>query len=170
MDLKQLIRTIPDFPEEGIQFRDITTLLKDPEGLRAALDQLREATADLSYDMIVGPESRGVIFGVPLAYMENKGFVPVRKPGKLPAAVYSQEYALEYGVSRLEMHQDALRPGQKVLIVDDLLATGGTAQAIASMVEKAGCRVAGFAFLIELEGLGGRERLKDYPVRSILTY
>ncbi len=140
MDLKSLIRTIPDFPEEGILFRDITTLLKEPEGLKEAVEQLRDSVKDLSYDVIVGPESRGFIFGVPLAYAEHKGFVPVRKPGKLPAAVYSQEYSLEYGVSRLEMHQDALKPGQKVLIVDDLLATGGTAQAIATMVENAGCQ------------------------------
>lgn len=113
MDLKSLIRTIPDFPEEGILFRDITTLLKEPEGLKEAVEQLRDSVKDLSYDVIVGPESRGFIFGVPLAYAEHKGFVPVRKPGKLPAAVYSQEYSLEYGVSRLEMHQDALKPGQK---------------------------------------------------------
>ena len=170
MDLKSLIRTIPDFPEEGILFRDITTLLKEPEGLYEAVEQLRDSVKDLSYDVIVGPESRGFIFGVPLAYAEHKGFVPVRKPGKLPAAVYSQEYALECGVSRLEMHQDALKPGQKVLIVDDLLATGGTAQAIATMVEKAGCQVAGFTFLIELADLGGREKLKNYSVRSVLSY
>ena len=151
MDLKSLIRTIPDFPEEGILFRDITTLLKEPEGLYEAVEQLRDSVKDL-------------------AYAEHKGFVPVRKPGKLPAAVYSQEYALEYGVSRLEMHQDALKPGQKVLIVDDLLATGGTAQAIATMVEKAGCQVAGFTFLIELADLGGREKLKNYSVRSVLSY
>lgn len=170
MDLKELIRTIPDFPEEGILFRDITTLLKEPEGLREALFQLQDKVKDLEYDIIVGPESRGFIFGVPLAYMEGKGFVPIRKPGKLPAAVYSQEYALEYGTSKLEMHQDALKPGQKVLIVDDLLATGGTAKAMTQMIEKAGAQVVGFAFLIELEALGGREMLKDFPVRSVITY
>lgn len=170
MDLKELIRTIPDFPEKGILFRDITTLLKEPEGLQEALHQMQDAIKDMEYDVIVGPESRGFIFGVPLAYAEKKGFVPVRKPGKLPAAVYSQEYDLEYGKSCLEIHQDALKKGQKVLIVDDLLATGGTGHAIAQMVTRAGAEVAGFLFLIELEALGGRETLKDYPVQSIIRY
>lgn len=170
MDLKELIRTIPDFPEKGILFRDITTLLKEPEGLQEALHQMQDAIKDMEYDVIVGPESRGFIFGVPLAYVEKKGFVPVRKPGKLPAAVYSQEYDLEYGKSCLEIHQDALKKGQKVLIVDDLLATGGTGRAIAQMVTRAGAEVAGFLFLIELEALGGRETLKDYPVQSIIRY
>ncbi len=170
MDLKELIRTIPDFPEKGILFRDITTLLKEPEGLQEALHQMQDAIKDMEYDVIVGPESRGFIFGVPLAYAEKKGFVPVRKPGKLPAAVYSQEYDLEYGKSCLEIHQDALKKGQKVLIVDDLLATGGTGRAIAQMVTRAGADVAGFLFLIELEALGGRETLKDYPVQSIIRY
>ncbi len=170
MDLKELIRTIPDFPEKGILFRDITTLLKEPEGLQEALHQMQDAIKDMEYDVIVGPESRGFIFGVPLAYVEKKGFVPVRKPGKLPAAVYSQEYDLEYGKSCLEIHQDALKKGQKVLIVDDLLATGGTGRAIAQMVTRAGAEVAGFLFLIELEALGGRETLKDYSVQSIIRY
>ncbi len=170
MDLKELIRTIPDFPEKGILFRDITTLLKEPEGLQEALHQMQDAIKDMEYDVIVGPESRGFIFGVPLAYAEKKGFVPVRKPGKLPAAVYSQEYDLEYGKSCLEIHQDALKKGQKVLIVDDLLATGGTGRAIAQMVTRAGAEVVGFLFLIELEALGGRETLKDYPVQSIIRY
>ena len=170
MDLKELIRTIPDFPDKGILFRDITTLLKEPEGLQEALHQMQDAIKDMEYDVIVGPESRGFIFGVPLAYAEKKGFVPVRKPGKLPAAVYSQEYDLEYGKSCLEIHQDALKKGQKVLIVDDLLATGGTGRAIAQMVTRAGADVAGFLFLIELEALGGRETLKDYPVQSIIRY
>ena len=131
---------------------------------------MQDAIKDMEYDVIVGPESRGFIFGVPLAYAEKKGFVPVRKPGKLPAAVYSQEYDLEYGKSCLEIHQDALKKGQKVLIVDDLLATGGTGRAIAQMVTRAGAEVAGFLFLIELEALGGRETLKDYPVQSIIRY
>ena len=170
MDLKELIRTIPDFPEKGILFRDITTLLKEPEGLQEALHQMQDAIKDMEYDVSVGPESRGFIFGVPLAYAEKKGFVPVRKPGKLPAAVYSQEYDLEYGKSCLEIHQDALKKGQKVLIVDDLLATGGTGHEIAQMVTRAGAEVAGFLFLIELEALGGRETLKDYPVQSIIRY
>lgn len=170
MDLKKWIRTIPDFPQEGILFRDITTLLKDPEGLQEAIRQLQEGTKDMEYDVIVGPESRGFIFGVPLAYAQGKGFVPVRKPGKLPAAVFSQDYELEYGVSRLEMHQDAILPGQKVLIVDDLLATGGTAGAIAQLVCNAGGSVAGFAFLIELTDLKGRDLLSEYPVCSVITY
>lgn len=170
MDLKKWIRTIPDFPQEGILFRDITTLLKDPEGLQEAIRQLQEGTKDMEYDVIVGPESRGFIFGVPLAYAQGKGFVPVRKPGKLPAAVFSQDYELEYGVSRLEMHQDAILPGQKVLIVDDLLATGGTAGAIAQLVCNAGGSVAGFAFLIELADLKGRDLLSEYPVCSVITY
>ena len=170
MDLKELIRSIPDFPEEGILFYDITTMLKDANGLQEALLQLQESVKDLEYDIILGPESRGFIFGVPLAFAEKKGFIPVRKPGKLPAAVYSEEYALEYGTSKLEVHQDALKPGMKVLIVDDLLATGGTAAAIARMVEKAGAQVAGFTFLIELSALKGREALKDYNVRSVMVY
>ena len=170
MDLKKWIRTIPDFPQEGILFRDITTLLKDPEGLQEAIRQLQEGTKDMEYEVIVGPESRGFIFGVPLAYAQGKGFVPVRKPGKLPAAVFSQDYELEYGVSRLEMHQDAILPGQKVLIVDDLLATGGTAGAIAQLVCNAGGSVAGFAFLIELTDLKGRDLLSEYPVCSVITY
>ena len=134
-------------------------MLKDPEGLREAVRQLQEGTKNMEYDVIVGPESRGFIFGVPLAYAQGKGFIPVRKPGKLPAEVFSQDYELEYGVSKLEMHQDAILPGQKVLIVDDLLATGGTAGAIAQLVRKAGGSVAGFAFLIELADLKGREVL-----------
>ena len=170
MDLKELIRSIRDFPEEGILFYDITTMLKDANGLQEALLQLQESVKDLEYDIILGPESRGFIFGVPLAFAEKKGFIPVRKPGKLPAAVYSEEYALEYGTSKLEVHQDALKPGMKVLIVDDLLATGGTAAAIARMVEKAGAQVAGFTFLIELSALKGREALKDYNVRSVMVY
>ena len=170
MDLKKWIRTIPDFPQEGILFRDITTLLKDPEGLQEAIRQLQEGTKDMEYDVIVGPESRGFIFGVPLAYAQGKGIDALRNPGKLPAAVFSQDYELEYGVSRLEMHQDAILPGQKVLIVDDLLATGGTAGAIAQLVCNAGGSVAGFAFLIELTDLKGRDLLSEYPVCSVITF
>ncbi len=170
MNLAKLVRTIPDFPKEGIMFRDITTILKDPDGLSESIRQLREAVKDLEYDVIVGPESRGFIFGVPIAVEEHKGFVPVRKPGKLPAAVYSQEYDLEYGTSTLELHKDALQPGQRVLVTDDLLATGGTAEAIAKLVEQAGAKVVGFAFLVELVDLGGRDKLKDYPVRTLIQY
>ena len=170
MNLAKLVRTIPDFPKEGIMFRDITTILKDPDGLSESIRQLREAVKDLEYDVIVGPESRGFIFGVPIAVEEHKGFVPVRNPGKLPAAVYSQEYDLEYGTSTLELHKDALQPGQRVLVTDDLLATGGTAEAIAKLVEQAGAKVVGFAFLVELVDLGGRDKLKDYPVRTLIQY
>ncbi|MBQ7064418.1 MAG: adenine phosphoribosyltransferase [Firmicutes bacterium] len=170
MSVKDLIRTIPDFPQKGIMFRDITTVLQAAEGLQAAVDEMDEASKGIDYDVIVGPESRGFIFGVPLAYKNHKGFVPVRKPGKLPAEVYSQDYSLEYGTATLEMHKDALQPGQKVLIVDDLLATGGTARAIAKLVEKAGAEVAGFVFLIELVDLKGRDILAEYPVRSLVEY
>ncbi len=170
MNLAKLVRTIPDFPKEGIMFRDITTILKDPDGLSESIRQLREAVKDLEYDVIVGPESRGFIFGVPIAVEEHKGFVPVRKPGKLPAAVYSQEYDLEYGTSTLELHKDALQPGQRVLVTDDLLATGGTAEAIAKLVEQAGAKVVGFAFLVERVDLGGSDKIKDYPVRTLIQY
>ncbi|MBQ4383450.1 MAG: adenine phosphoribosyltransferase [Firmicutes bacterium] len=170
MDLKKLVRTVPDFPKKGIMFRDITTILQDPDGLHESICQLQEAIRDIDYDVIVGPESRGFIFGVPLAFAEHKGFVPVRKPGKLPAAVYSQEYDLEYGTATLELHKDALKPGQKVLVVDDLLATGGTAEAIIKLIEQTGAKVVGFAFVVELTDLGGRERLKDYEVRTLVQY
>ncbi|MDY7021582.1 MAG: adenine phosphoribosyltransferase, partial [Cyanobacteriota bacterium] len=146
MDLKSLIRDIPDFPQPGIVFRDITTLLSHPEGLRYTLDQLSEKCATLSPDYIVGMESRGFLFGVPLAYRLGIGFIPVRKPKKLPAPVYSAEYELEYGKDCLEMHQDAMPSGSRALVVDDLIATGGTAQATAQLIEKAGCEVSGFAF------------------------
>lgn len=170
MDLINLVRTIPDFPKPGIMFRDITTVLKDPDGLSESIRQLQEAVKDIDFDIIAGPESRGFIFGVPLAVAEHKGFVPVRKPGKLPAAVYSQEYDLEYGTSTLELHKDALQPGQKVLVTDDLLATGGTAEAIVKLVRQAGAEVVGFAFLVELVDLGGREKLKDFEVRSLIQF
>ena len=168
MNLAKLVRTIPDFPKEGIMFRDITTILKDPDGLSESIRQLREAVKDLEYDVIVGPESRGFIFGVPIAVEEHKGFVPVRKPGKLPAAVYSQEYDLEYGTSTLELHKDALQPGQRVLVTDDLLATGGTAKAAAELIEQLGGVVAGYGFIIELEGLPGRKMLEGYEVRALM--
>lgn len=170
MDIKSLIRTIPNFPIEGVMFRDITTLIKDPDGLRETMTQIKNATDDLEYDVVVGPESRGFIFGVPLAIMKGKGFVPIRKPGKLPGEVVSVDYSLEYGTNTLEMHTDALKPGQKVLIVDDLLATGGTALAIAKLVEKAGAVVSGFAFVIDLVDLKGRELLKDYQVRTLVEF
>lgn len=170
MNLEDKIRSIKDFPKEGIIFRDITTLLKDGDALYESIDQIEKSVEDLKFDIIIGPESRGFIFGVPLAYKMRKEFVPVRKAGKLPHKVVSQSYELEYGTATIEIHEDAILPGQRVLIVDDLLATGGTAKAIVKLIEKMGGEVAGFSFLIELNGLGGRENLKDYEVRSILKF
>ncbi len=171
MDLKSLIRDIPDFPKPGIMFRDITTLLRDPAGLRYTIDTLGAKCSNLSPDYVVGMESRGFIFGSLVAYRLGCGFIPVRKPGKLPAAVYAAEYALEYGKDRLELHQDAMSPGSRVLIVDDLIATGGTANATADLVQQAGCQLVGFAFIIELKDLGGRDRLPaDVPVISMVEY
>lgn len=170
MDLKSLIRDIPDFPKPGILFRDITTLLRDPEGLRYTLDTLAEKCAGLSADYIVGMESRGFIFGTPLAYKLGIGFIPVRKPGKLPAAVHSVQYELEYGMDCLEVHQDAFHPGSRILIVDDLIATGGTAAATAKLVEQSGCELVGFGFIIELTALGGRDRLPDVPIVTLVEY
>ena len=170
MNLEDKIRSIKDFPKEGIIFRDITTLLKDGDALYESIDQIEKSVEDLTFDIIIGPESRGFIFGVPLAYKMRKGFVPVRKAGKLPHKVVSQSYELEYGTATIEIHEDAILPGQRVLIVDDLLATGGTAKDIVKLIEKMGGEVAGFSFLIELNGLSGRENLKDYEVRSILKF
>lgn len=171
MDLKSLIRDIPDFPKPGIMFRDITTLLRDPAGLRYTIDRLGANCSNLSPDYVVGMESRGFIFGTVLAYQLGCGFIPVRKPGKLPAAVYAAEYDLEYGKDRLELHQDGMSPGSRVLIVDDLIATGGTANATADLVQQAGCQLVGFAFIIELKALGGRDRLPaDVPVISLVEY
>lgn len=170
MDLKSLIRDIPDFPKPGILFRDITTLLQNPDGLRDAIDRMAADCAPLQPDYIVGMESRGFIFGTPLAYKMGVGFIPVRKPGKLPSAVYSVEYELEYGTDRLEMHQDALQPGSRVLIVDDLIATGGTAKATAEMVQQAGAELVGFCFVVELLALSGRDKLPDVPIITIVEY
>ena len=172
MDLKSLIRDIPDFPKPGILFRDITTLLGHPEGLRYTIDSLAQRCSDegLSVDYVLGMESRGFIFGTPLAYQLGAGFIPVRKPGKLPAAVYSVEYELEYGMDRLELHQDALEPSDRVLIVDDLIATGGTATATAELVQRAGCQLVGFAFIIELQALNGRRNLPDVPIITLVEY
>jgi adenine phosphoribosyltransferase len=170
MDLKALIRDVPDFPKAGILFRDITTLLQDPAGLKYALDQLTEQCAELSPDYIVGIESRGFIFGMPIADRLGIGFVPVRKPGKLPAAVHAVDYELEYGSDRLELHQDAFQPGRRVIIVDDLLATGGTAQAAAQLLQQTDATLAGFAFAIELAGLAGRQKLPEVPIKTLITY
>ncbi|MEP6486900.1 adenine phosphoribosyltransferase [Microcoleus vaginatus GB2-A3] len=170
MDLKSLIRDIPDFPKPGILFRDITTLLRDPQGLRYTIDSLAEKCSAMSVDYVVGMESRGFIFGAPLAYKMGIGFIPVRKPGKLPGAVHFAEYELEYGVDQLEMHRDAMASGSRVLIVDDLIATGGTAAATAKLLEQAGCELVGFAFIIELQALGGRQKLPDVPIVTLLEY
>jgi adenine phosphoribosyltransferase len=170
MDLASTIRSVPDFPIEGILFYDITTLLKDPEALKASVDQLVEHYQDTGVEVIVGMESRGFIFGMPAAYQMGLGFVPVRKPGKLPAETVSESYDLEYGTNTLEIHVDAIKQGQKVLIIDDLLATGGTAKATCNLVEKLGGEIVGVAFVIELNFLKGREKLQGYDVFSLLQY
>lgn len=169
-ELRRLVREIPDFPKPGILFYDITTLLKDARGLRLAVDRMSEALANQPVDVVVGVEARGFIFAPPLAYRLNAGFVPVRKPKKLPSEVERISYDLEYGSDTLEIHRDAIQPGQRVVIADDLLATGGTAAAAAALVEKLGGEVVGLTFLVELTFLGGRERLARYPVSSLLTY
>jgi adenine phosphoribosyltransferase len=168
--LKQSIREVPDFPKPGILFYDITTLLKDKTGLRSVIDALKEQYEESGVDVVVGVEARGFIFAPVLAYALGAGFVPVRKPRKLPAETVSQEYALEYGTDKVEVHKDAIRPGQNVLIIDDLLATGGTAAAVARLVERLGGKVAGLGFVIELDFLRGREKLGGYDVFSLLHY
>ena len=170
MDLKTHIRDIPDFPKPGILFRDITPLLGNPAAMQYSIDVFAEQVAEYRPDYIVGIESRGFIFGMPLAYKMGVGFAPVRKPGKLPAAVHTASYALEYGNDTIELHQDAFAPGSRVLIIDDLIATGGTAAATAELIEQTGCTVAGFGFVIELVGLGGRSKLPDVPVTVLLQY
>ncbi|AMJ40043.1 adenine phosphoribosyltransferase [Anaerotignum propionicum] len=170
MELKDKIRSIPDYPEKGVMFRDITTLLKDAEGLVDAVDQMQKKLEGLEFDLVLGPESRGFIFGMPIAYNLKKGFIPIRKKGKLPAEVVSKEYSLEYGTATIEMHMDAVKPGQKVVIVDDLLATGGTAKAIVDMVESVGAEVVSLNFLIELGFLKGRDVLEGYKVETVIHY
>ena len=170
MDLKSKIRSIVDFPEKGIIFRDITTLLQDGQGLKEAVLRMEENLKNVSFDVVVGPEARGFLFAMPIAYHFEKGFVPVRKKGKLPAEVISKEYALEYGSAVLEMHKDAIKPGQKVVIVDDLLATGGTTRAMIDMIEEAGGQITALNFLIELDELGGRKELSGYDVYSVIHY
>jgi adenine phosphoribosyltransferase len=168
--ISQAIRDIPDFPKEGIIFKDITTLLNDPELFAESLDLMEELIADHSYNTVVGIESRGFIFGAVLAYKMGLSFVPIRKPGKLPADIVSEEYELEYGTDRIEIHADALKSGQKVLLVDDLLATGGTAQASCKLVERLGAKVETVLFLVELSFLKGRDLLKEYDVQSLISY
>ena len=168
--LEEYVRSIPDFPEPGIIFRDITTILQDPDGLHLAIQSMQDKLKDTEFDVVVGTESRGFIFGVPIAYNLHKAFVPVRKKGKLPCETVSMEYDLEYGSAVIEMHKDSIKPGQKVVLVDDLVATGGTIEAAIKLVEELGVEVVKVVFLMELAGLKGRERLKGYDVESVLCY
>ena len=170
MDLKNYIASIKDFPKEGILFRDITPLMGDGQAFHYATKLMEDYAKKLNVDVIVGPESRGFIFGCPVAYSLNVGFVPVRKPGKLPRETVSAEYALEYGTNELHMHSDSIKKGQRVLIVDDLLATGGTVKATIELIEKLGGIVAGCAFLIELDDLKGREKIGDYAYKVLMHY
>ena len=169
-DIKSLIREVPDFPKPGILFYDITTLLKDKQGLHAVIDQLCDRYRGQAIDLVLGIEARGFIFAPALAYALNAGFVPIRKPKKLPCDVEFWEYDLEYGTDRLEIHRDAIQPGQNVLIVDDVLATGGTAAAAGRLVEKLGGHLVGFGFVIELDFLEGRKKIKNYDIHALLHY
>ena len=168
--LEDYVRSIPDFPEPGIIFRDVTSVLQDADGLHMAIDQMQACLDDVDVDVIIGTESRGFIFGMPIAYNLHKPFVLVRKKGKLPCETISRTYDLEYGTATIEMHKDSIKPGQKVAIIDDLIATGGTVEAAAKMVEDLGGQVVKIVFLMELAGLKGREKLKDYDVSSVICY
>ena len=170
MNIKNKIRVIEDFPKIGISFKDITTLIQDKDAFKYTIDTLAETLKDKKIDLVVGPEARGFIFGTPLAYALGAGFVPVRKKGKLPGETISVEYDLEYGTDILEIHKDSIKPGQKVVIVDDLLATGGTIQSVATLVEALGGEVVSMDFIIELTGLNGREKLKNYQINSLVKY
>ena len=169
-DLRAKIREVPDFPKPGILFYDITTLLKDPDAFREVIDRMTDQVKDSGVDLVVGMESRGFIFSAPMAYQLHAGFVPVRKLGKLPAETIEVEYDLEYGTATLEIHKDAIQPGQRVLIVDDLLATGGTVQGTIELVQRLGGEIAGLSFMVELTGLHGREELGDFQIHTLLTY
>ncbi len=169
-DVKDYIRTIPDFPQKGVMFRDITTVLQDADGLRLAVDSIQQKLAGIEFDVVAGVESRGFMFGAPVAYNLHKPFVPIRKKGKLPYRTVSEEYSLEYGSAVIEMHSDAIAPGARVVIVDDLIATGGSARAAARLIEKVGGVVVKAVFLIELPALGGRELMKGYDVASVVTF
>ena len=168
--IEEYVKSMPDFPEKGIIFRDVTSVLQDADGLHLAIDEMQKFLEGVEFDVIAGTESRGFIFGVPIAYNLHKAFVPVRKKGKLPRETVSAEYELEYGKAEIEMHKDAIRPGQKVVLVDDLIATGGTIEAAARLVEELGGEVVKIIFLMELEGLKGREKLKGYDVESVIHY
>ena len=168
--IEEYVKSIPDFPEKGIIFRDVTSVLQDADGLHLAIDEMQKFQEGVEFDVIAGTESRGFIFGAPIAYNLHKAFVPVRKKGKLPRETVSAEYELEYGKAEIEMHKDAIQPGQKVVLVDDLIATGGTIEAAARLVEELGGEVVKIIFLMELEGLKGREKLKGYDVESVIHY
>lgn len=168
--LEEYVRSIPDFPEEGIIFRDVTSVLQDADGLKLAIDTMQDLVKDLEYDVVVGAESRGFIFGTPIAYNQHKPFVLIRKKGKLPCETIEMEYELEYGTATIEMHKDSIKPGQKVLLVDDLIATGGTTEAMINLVEELGGEVVGILVMIELAGLKGRERLSGYRLDSAICY
>lgn len=168
--IEEYVKSIPDFPEKGIIFRDVTSVLQDADGLHLAIDEMQKFLEGVEFDVIAGTESRGFIFGVPIAYNLHKAFVPVRKKGKLPRETVSAEYELEYGKAEIEMHKDAIQPGQKVVLVDDLIATGGTIEAAARLVEELGGEVVKIIFLMELEDLKGREKLKGYDVESVIHY
>ena len=168
--VEDYIRTIPDFPEPGIMFRDVTSVLQDGEGFSLAIAEMQKKLEGTEFDVIVGAESRGFIFGAPLAYNLHKAFVPVRKKGKLPCETIEATYELEYGTATIEMHKDSIKPGQKVVIVDDLIATGGTIEAAAKLVEQLGGEVVKIVFLLELAGLEGRKRLSKYEVETVVTY
>ena len=168
--IEEYVKSIPDFPEKGIIFRDVTSVLQDADGLHLAIDEMQKFLEGVEFDVIAGTESRGFILGVPIAYNLHKAFVPVRKKGKLPRETVSAEYELEYGKAEIEMHKDAIQPGQKVVLVDDLIATGGTIEAAARLVEELGGEVVKIIFLMELEGLKGREKLKGYDVESVIHY
>lgn len=168
--LKDYVRSIPDFPEPGIIFRDVTSVLQEADGLQLSINGIMDKLKDVDFDVVVGPESRGFIFGVPVAYNMKKAFVPVRKKGKLPCETISMEYDLEYGSAVIEMHKDSIKPGQKVVIIDDLIATGGTIEAITKLVEQLGGKVVKIVFLMELAGLDGRKKLAKYDVESVIRY
>lgn len=168
--LEDYVRSIPDFPEPGIIFRDVTSVLQEADGLQLSIDGIMDKLKGVDFDVVVGPESRGFIFGVPVAYNMKKGFVPVRKKGKLPCETVSMEYDLEYGSAVIEMHRDSIKPGQKVVIIDDLIATGGTIEAITKLVEQLGGEVVKIVFLMELAGLDGRRKLAKYDVDSVIRY
>ena len=168
--LEDYVRTIPDFPEPGIMFRDVTAMLQDPDGLKLAVDTLIDMVKDIDYDVVVGSESRGFIFGMPIAYAQHKGFVTARKKGKLPLETVAEDYDLEYGTATLELHKDSIKPGQKAIIVDDLIATGGPPKALIKLIEELGGEVVKVCFVMELAGLKGRELLKGYDVESAIIY